>query len=490
MLVWEILGIFSLIIFVYKVSSLSRNREEGLPAAHFPAFSFAVAMISLLFFMSGQFIGGALPQSLGLQNIDPSPNFTTTMSIAKQSFAHNPVLGIGPNRFGDIWNMYKPASINQSDFWDVTFSHGSGLLPTFFATTGYLGIVAWILFLGLFILAGFKSIFSNLERGINKEMLAFFVLSLYLFIAAFFYSVGTVLFLLALAFTGVFIGLSASHRANGHINILFLDDHRKSFFSILLLVCILVAAAAGTFKYIERFASISYYSQTIQAFQTSTDNPTPRIENAQLSIAKTLALYVNDLYLRTYSQVYLAKMNSLAAKGSNLTDTEKTTFQTSLQEAISGAQIATTFDNGNQLNFQALGNVYSAALGFGVKDVYDKTIEAYAKAAELNPANPGIQLSLASAAFVGGKIDDAKMYANKALELKSDYLDAYITIAQIFKNEGDNKSALIYANQALSLYPDNQDLVKYVEALKANTTPTVIPETPKDNTKEVNTKKK
>jgi tetratricopeptide (TPR) repeat protein len=476
---WEMLGIFSLIIFVYKVSFFSRKENEGAKP-QFPAFSFAIVMISLLFFMSGQFIGGMIPQKLGLANIDPSPNFLATMSVAKQSLAHNPVLGIGPNRFADIWSMYKPAKVNTSDFWDVSFDHGSGLIPSLLATNGYLGILSWLVFFALFITIGIRSVFSNLDKGVNKEMVAFFVLALYLFISSFFYSVGTASFLLAFAFTGVFIGLSAHQKSHGHVTIQFLDDHRKSFFFILFLVVVLVASAAATFKFIERFASVPYYAKTLQAFQTSTENPSPRVAQAEASIAKTLSLYVNDLYLRTYSQVYLSKISLLSQKGNDLTEAEKAQFQTAFQEAVNGAQAATRFNNMNHLNFQSLGNVYGTAAVLGIKDAYEGAVDSYTKAATLNPLNPGIQLALANVALNADKVSEAKELTLKALALKPNFLDAIITLAQIAKNQGDLKTAIAYAEQALALYPQNTDLINYVNALKNNSTPPVIPETVKE----------
>jgi hypothetical protein len=79
-LIWELLGIFALIIFVYKISFTFSKKQEGEEGKHFPAFSFAVVMISLLFFMSGQYIGGFLPNALGLSNIEVRPSFSATMS--------------------------------------------------------------------------------------------------------------------------------------------------------------------------------------------------------------------------------------------------------------------------------------------------------------------------------------------------------------------------------------------------------------------------
>ncbi|MFA6585596.1 MAG: hypothetical protein WCS86_00315 [Candidatus Paceibacterota bacterium] len=471
-LVWELLGVFALIIFVYKISySFGEKQEEG-KKRNFPAFSFAVVMISLLFFISGQFIGGLLPNALNLSNIEIRPSFSATMSVTKDAIMKNPVLGVGPNKFSEVWAMYKPAVINSTQFWDSSFNFGSGLLPTFASTTGILGILAWLAFFVLFILAGVKSLFSSIKNNMSWEVVAFFVASLYLFVSSFFYSTGSVLFLLAFAFLGAFIGIS-SNNSNKEISFSFLDDPRKSFFSILFLVVLMIVSAAAGFKYVERLASVSYLGETLS---TST------ISVAEDSITKAISLNQNDLYLRTYAQVYIAKINSLVAKGSSLTDEEKASLQTSFDQALNGANLAIVYDKTNYLNYISLGSVYNTVGGLGVQDAYTKAVEAYKTASILNPLNPGIKLTIARILFTDGKIKEARDFAKEALSLKPDYLEALITMSQIEKKDGNNTIAITYAETALSLAPTNKDLIQYVASLKKGDT-TVTPPATSNNKK-------
>lgn len=472
-LIWILLGISALIIFVYKISfTLNKDQAEG-EKIHFPIFSFIVMMVALLFFMSGQFIGGLIPDRLGLSNTEVNPSFSATMSVTQSVLSHNPVFGIGPNRFGEAWAMYKPSEINATGFWDISFNSGSGLFPTLVATTGYLGILAWLVFFVLFLITGVKSFFHGVKNGINWELMAFFMLSLYLFVSSFLYFTGAAVFLLSLAFAGIFVGLAAAHREDGEVAVSFLNDHRKSFFSILFLIVLIIATAAISFKYVERFASVSYFGKALSA-QT--------IPEAESSIGKALALYSNDLYLRAYSQVYLVKLNSIIAKNSKsstpLSDADKADLQASFDQAVNGAQLATTLNPGNYLNFQSLGSVYQSVGTLGVKDAYSKAIDAYKAASALNPLNPGIKLSMAGASFVDGKVKDAETYANQSLSLKKDYLDALVTLSQILKSEGNNEEALTYAQAALSLSPTNKDLIQYVNSLKTPSAPTTPAPTP------------
>ena len=457
-LIWEILGIFALIIFIYKISfSFGRKQEEGSEKKHFPAFSFAVVMVSLLFFMSGQFIGELLPNSLNLSNIEIRPSFGATMSITGKALMKDPILGVGPNKFGEVWAMHKPQVINATQFWDTSFNSGSGLLPTFASTTGSLGILAWLTFFILFIMIGAKSLFASIKNNMNWEVVVFFVASLYLFVSSFFYSTGEVMFLLAFAFTGIFIGLSSAGRSNGEISMSFLDDPRKSFFSIFFLVILMIISAAVGFKYVETLASVTYFGKTLSA---------STIPMAEDSITKAISLHQNDLYLRTYTQVYLTKINSIVTKGSALSETDKADLQTSFDQAVNGAQLAVAYNSENYLNYNSLGAVYNTVGLLGVKGTYDKAIEAYKTASTLNPLNPGIKLSTARVYFADGKIKEAKDFVKEALSLKPDYIEALITISQIEKSDGNNTVAISYAETALSLAPDSQDLIQYVNSLK------------------------
>lgn len=464
-LIWILLGIFSLIIFVYKISlsfsarSLPAEGEvEETKKRHFPILSFAVVLISLLFFMSSQFIGGFLPDRLGLINLEVKPSFSATMSVTGQALWQNPVFGAGPNKFAEVWAIYKPQVINATQFWNTSFSFGSGLLPTFASTTGFVGILAWLVFLVLFIFAGIRSIFSSIKRNMNWEVVMFFVASFYLFVASFFYSAGLSIFLLAFAFAGIFIGLSFSVRSSGEMTISFLEDPRKSFFSILLLVVLMILLAAAGFKYVEKFASVSYFGKTFSS--------TSMVE-AENSIARALVLNQNDLYLRAYTQVYLTKINSLVSKeASSLSEADKASLQTSLDQAINGAQLAINYNPNNYFNFTALGAVYNTAGLLGVKEAYDKAIEAYKSASNLNPLNPEIKLAIAQAFFSSQRIKEARDYTKEALSLKPNYLEALIVASQIEKNDGNIAMAVSYAEKALSLAPENKTLIQYVNSLK------------------------
>lgn len=238
----------------------------------------------------------------------------------------------------------------------------------------------------------------------------------------------------------------------------------------MALLILIVLALATAFKYIERFVSVAYFGKTLSA----TTEPV-----AEENIGKAISLYSNDLYLRTYSQVFLTKLSTLANKEGTLSGEEKMELQASFDQAIKSAQMATEYNTQNYLNFQLLGSVYQTVGSLGVKDGYSNAVLVYQNASNLNPLNPGLKLAMAGASFADGKIREAKEYANAALTLKPDYFDALITLSRIAKSENNNTLALSYAQAALKLDPSNKDLIAYISSLNNSSPASTTTENPK-----------
>ncbi len=470
--VWKILGIFALVIFVYKISLSNKTVEGdavgGAPGISFPGFAFAVVMVALLFFVSASSVSQYLPAKLGVVSSEIGPSFGATMEVTGQVLKKSPVLGTGPNTFSNAWALYRPVSINNTPFWNVSFNAGSGLLPTFAATTGYLGILAWMLFLLLFVVAGARSVFSGVQQqGLNSETMVFFTLALYILICSVFYFIGPVLFLLGMAMAGIFVGLSAAAKPNGQLSVEFLNDHRKSFFFILSVMVMVIAVAAGTFKYVGRFTSIPHFEKALRSTSEG------KLPEAQSSIQKAVSIYNNDLYLRTYAQIHLVKLATFAQKTTALTEAEKGEVQTAYLSAVENASRAVAWNKDNYLNHMALGGVYGTATALGVTTDYEKAVAAYTAAATLNPGNPGIKLALARVSFINRKFKEAKTYATEALALKTNYIDALVILSRVALTEGSRTQALTYAKQALALAPTNEALIQYVKALEVGGAPEV-----------------
>jgi tetratricopeptide (TPR) repeat protein len=470
-LIWRLLGIVSLVIFVYKISLFSFKKDENQTNKKFPTTSFSVIIVALLFFISGQFIGSYLPNVLGLLNIEVNPSYSTTWQVTKSVFKENPLLGIGPNKFADAWSLYKPSLINGSQFWNTPFSNAFGLIPTLMINGGILVGLLWLVFLVLTIFSGLKKLLNLIKEKYDHTLVLYFLLAIYMLLVSILYPAGLVLFVMSFVFLGIFIGLYAN-RVNNYVNINFLDDPRKSFVSILTLVLVIIATSGITFKFMEKFVSVYYYGKVVNATE---------VESAEKYIRKALLLNQNDLYLRTYSQVYLSKLNSLISKGDSLTDSEKVLLQTSIDEAVNGAVLATKYNKENYLNFEILGFVYKNAASLGIKDASTKAVESYTEASRLNPLNPLMKLEIARTYFIDKNIKSAREFALASIAIKPNFGEGLIFLAELEKGEGNINSAISYAEEALKYFPNDTNLVDYVKTLKGNKNTETKVEIEKDN---------
>mgnify|MGYP003393302220 CR=1 FL=1 len=468
MLAWQLVGFFALIVFVCKIFFSSQLKTDTQNIS-FPISSFSIVIISLLFFMSSNFVGSFLPNKLGVFSIEPTPYLSETLNVTKQVLKNDPLFGVGPAQFGQAWSMYKNVEVNNSMFWDSYFSFGSGLIPSLVSMTGLVGLAALLVFFITFIFSGIKFILLGTKNAMYREITTFFLLSLYLFVASFLYNTGFVIFLTAFAMTGVFIGLTTLHHKKD-IVISFLDDGRKSFVSILVIVSLMVVAAGLTFKFIERFASVSYFGQASQA---------KSVEEGERLLSKAVSLYQNDLYLRNYAEFYLLRNVSLVNKEGAPSEEDKLNIKSFLDKASLGALSAVDYNPKNYLNYKTLGNVYTTMGTLGVKDGYAEATKAYIKAIELNPANPGLKLSLAKVYFAEGKTKEAKDFATQAsnitpayfvnganLEVNSFAIDVLITLSQISKKAGSTSEALSYAKKAQELSPKDKSITDYINSLQ------------------------
>jgi hypothetical protein len=459
---WIVVGIFSLFIFIY--SFISKRAEGG---SNFPAASFTAVILCLIFLIANNMIGGLLPGRLHVQNSEIRPSATATFGIIKDVLRQDPILGSGPNRFSESWMKFKPEAVNQTMFWNSNFNYGSGLIPTFAATTGILGILAWAVFLALFLFNGFFKSATKIELS-NYEISAAFLSALFLWIFAAVCVIGPVNFILAFAFTGAFIGALAAQGRIPSIEFSFLKDPRLSFFSILFLVAAIGGSAWGGYAYAQKFAAIAYYEKS-----SSSPNTDAGLAAAQNYLARAISLDDRDVYYQSLSQLYLLQLNSLIrSQGA-----DKAAVQSALNSALGDAKAAIAKDPENSANWLSMAAVYEQILPYGVEGAYESAKAAIGKAIGLDPKNPGLYLELARADIAAKNTDAANADIGKALELKPDYADAIILLSRLDASSGNFAKAISEIESLAGLYPNDPDLANYLNQLKAGQAQAAAPST-------------
>ena len=154
-----VLGLVSLVFFVY-VLSWSVGIPDGVQSNQnhrkISFSSLAVFVVAVVLILGGTGVSGYLSKIIKVQASEIRPNFETTMNLTMESWNRNFALGVGPNRFVEFWSAHKPLEINQTQFWNTDFYSGSGFVPTIAITTGLLGLLSLLAFIGMYIMSGVK----------------------------------------------------------------------------------------------------------------------------------------------------------------------------------------------------------------------------------------------------------------------------------------------------------------------------------------------
>jgi tetratricopeptide (TPR) repeat protein len=466
-LAWLLVGIFSVIIFVYSISlqhSGVKIIEGGEGKKRFPFASLVVIFISLMFLIGGNLVTGLISRFVSLNNPDIRPSIVTTTQIAWKSFKHNPLFGTGPNTFVIDWALWQPKDIAQTVFWNADFSTGFSTLATFAVTTGLIGLIALLLFLVTYIARGIQSIRIAFQNPLsNYFIMTTLMISIYSWVTIVFYNPNILMMMLAFASSGILIGILVSKQAVKVKEFSFLTDPRNSFFSILILLVLMVSAISLTYIYVEKFTSVIYFSKALKG-----ENTVESLSKSEGMLLRAIALDKNDIYYRSLSQIYLNRINLLVNDKSVSEDTLKSSLQQLINLTQESSNLAVSQNPKQYLNYMNLGNVYSALVPLSVENSYESAMVAYNKAFTLSPNNPSIILSKATLEFIKKNNTEARKYITEALSLKANYIDAIFLLVQIETGDGNISEAIKQAEYAGSLAPNDPTVFFRLGLLRYN----------------------
>lgn len=466
-LVWLLVGIFSIVIAVYSIS-IDRARvlsTSGENKKKFPFAALIIIFISLIFLIGSNSIGSLVSKYINIANTDVRPSLVATGQIAAKSLRHNPFFGTGPNTFVIDWSLWQPKNIAQTVFWNVDFQNGVGLLPTFLVTTGLIGFAALVLFIITFLMRGVQSLRVALEDvKANYFIITSLVIALYTWIAVIFYTPNILILILAFASSGTLVGILVYKKSIPVFQVSFLDDPRNSFFAILGLIILMIASIATTYLYAEKFASVIYFSKSLQGDTATIDS----LSRSEKMLTNAITLDKNDIYYRTLSQIYVRQIGFVVSDKTASQDTMKSSVQQLVNLASQSASLAVSQNPKQYLNYVNLGDVYTALVPLGIANSYEGAVVAYGKAHDLAPNNPSILLSRASLEYSHKNNDEAKKYIQQALDLKTNYTDAIFLLAQIETDAGHADEAIKQAEYASSLSPNDPTIFFRLGLLRYN----------------------
>jgi tetratricopeptide (TPR) repeat protein len=454
---FTLIGIFALVFFVYFLSSSyeqSRKENEDLNnetrvKRRIPIASFIILLISIIFTFAYPQIGSYVSRTFGVSSYEERPTWSWTTLSSWGAIKNRPFTGYGPNNFNAGWNVNKPASVNNSVVWNNDFGTGVGYIPSTVTTTGPLGLILWLIFIALFKIMGVKALFMNYrDRFSHYLTLSAFLVSLFLWIVAILYTPTTVILILTFLFTGIFFGSMIREGVVKEKTLVFENSKQKTFISILFLVLILVGSIFWSYTLGQRFASTVYASKG--AIQFANAQSEADLITAQNHYAEAIQLSAQDSYLRAISNIALARARIALSDEQVSVDQRRLNFISSYQTAFSASNGAINTNKSNYQNYLSRGAVSESLISLdeasrqslNLSDQYQEAKSYYEQARAYNPTSPLIPLLLARLEAGRGNAEAATELINTALEMKPNYSEAFLLLAQIQFARNDAQTAL------------------------------------------------
>jgi len=445
---WWIMGISSLSFFIYF---LTMDRIENKDSkVRLPIFALIVLIFSTVFILAGNQLNPLIQNLLNIDFIEARPGFNTTIEVAKNSFSESLILGVGPTQFTNSWLENKPLAVNLSDLWNVDFRYGYSFVLTSIISTGILGLLAWLFFLGLYLYLGFTAVFKKIEDSLSSFILvSSFVVSLYMWIMAAIYIPSFTTLFITFLFTAIFVASLYRENMLKVVEVKISENPKYGFLYIFGVVVVLILTITATYHISERYIA-SVFTRDALVILNQGD-----INGAEAKIISALNLNQNDERLRILSEIQQVRINQVL-NNPDLSDTERSNlFQANLSNAVQSAQNAIQYDPENYLNYLELGTIFSSLVPLGIEGSADQAREILNQARTYNQNDPSIVLDLARIEVFAGNNDAARQLISEALGLKSNYTEAVFLLAQIDVSEGNIETAIANVEVAAIAKPND-----------------------------------
>lgn len=449
---WWLLILGLLFILVLGISYIKEVRAGWLSVL----FSLLILVAIFIAFGTPKSLQSAVPLevSLGLK-----PSWSVTYHMLFDG-AKNFLIGNGLGSFGVGFSKFRAADFNYDTVaWSMRFGQPYDTLLSFVSDGGIIFTLLFV-FLALFVLGHiFQAWFKN--RGLNllqhdirsfgigqmdvrMETFLVAVAWVVLTIAMFFSYFGPVLWwawwlLLALVISGLgFMSPNVIRTKEWAVE----DTPQYSLaFSFILIVIMAAVIMIGV------WGARLYYAETsfAKAMQSAD------YISAESALKDSVSFRQNsDSYHAALAQVYLMRAVNLSREAKP----EMQSISNFLALAVNEAKFASDLSPKSVALWENLANMYENA-SLLVPEAREWALKAWQRASELEPSNPILFWRLGNNYSASGNWVEAVKSFQKAIDLKRDYLGAYVGLAtaheqtnQLDKAVGSYQSILPVAIQA------------------------------------------
>jgi len=439
-------AIFLATIAVLGIGILIKEKETVKKLFH--SVSLAIVFLALFITVNASLPGK--PQSPRLSS------FSTSWNVAVDTIQARPLWGIGPGNYLTAFNRFRPLSYNQTDLWSLRFTSARNFYLTIITEGGLIATFTLI----LLVLAVYKLLKEKLDlQKLNLKSTKLYSLLLLLVLVGIFP---------ATPYLTVLIFILLALNSDAKLKIIDLSAGNSSKIPALIVSLPLITALAVFGYYGSRALNAEAKFKTALDFVSKNDG---KATYDTLREAIDLSPRV-DRYRATYSQVNLALARNIAqsAPEGGLTDSERQTVATLIQQAIREARASVTLNQTRSGNWEVMARTYQAILAFA-QGADGFAAQSYTQAIALDPTNPNLRISLGGLYYALGNYDEAINIFKLAVTAKPDLANAHYNLAVTYREKGDIDSAITQMTNVLALVlKDSSDFklaTEVMDALKA-----------------------
>lgn len=454
-IIWIIIAIALFGLLVFFLTYLDEVRSWWSSAA------FGLLLASLLFIFLGtpKLLTAPVPAEFAL-------NASTSFTIALQTLtdgAKQFLFGSGPATYVYDFSHYRPEIMNQNFAWNVRFQQPLSTAFEWLTTNGLLAnlaLLAILLIVVGLIAATWLNHLTDLRRKRKVEgasvaaamewqrspLLFWAVVGswLTLLVSLFMINFGAVHWVLFWLFTALIVSASALVGRNvlslQSVSLKTTPQYAlvSSFSFILLFTAIIVAGI-----YLGRF----YAAEVVYA----------RSLNKPLN--EKIAGIQNAVALNGYREsFYLAIADALVADAAQISQNkgEPVGVYQRVSQAVAAARQAAAIAPRNVATWDFLSVLYANARPLAPEAAVWMASSLHT-AIELEPTNPSLYLSLATAELASAQYKEARANLERAIALKPDFAVAYMRLAQLFELQGNINEAISALEKGLNSASGNAE---------------------------------
>lgn len=451
MFVWLLLGVVSGLLLVYALLRfLVQDKMTKAPARWvFRAAATSLFVMSILFLFSPNWLMSATDTVFSIEYFEVRPSLDATADVARATFENKSLLfGAGPNQFSDMWEQYKDPALNETVFWNTSFTSGNSFVSTLFVTTGLLGGGLFVLFHAWFIYSGVRTLILGDERNkfwFNTSLFAFFA-SLFLWLSAYFYTPGLGLLLIAGSATGVALAAMGPLLPFLIKPVRLVGSRRSGVLAIVLVVGVVTVFGFFVSETVSQYRAHSQYAEARQDATT--------VDQLHEGLDAAYRRFGHTLFLETKSELYRQQADQFFAM-EDPTEDDITSFTDTIKKGMELTVQASSRDLASPEPYAIAASLYHRLAMAGVSGASERAVASLGIAQERQLHNPLYNLYGAQMAQELGDVEQARAQITAALKKKTNYIDALQLLSTIDIQSGDLDSAIQATIATVQLDPDN-----------------------------------